>query len=161
MHMSTILPFCVLEAVFYGVCLALFLVEFEAVQGGHQGTNYSFNDCLVSSIFYGRYGMEGLSHTKAPCPSPRPSIQRRPSSVSRAPLFMTRVMIISRLWSCRALCWYYQGSGIYQLLYLTFPSSFLLTMINVSLVHSSWICFWISGCLATESFGTVALILLL
>lgn len=51
---------------FYGVCLALFLVEFEAVRGSHQGTNYSFKDCLVSSIFYGRCGMEGLSHTKAP-----------------------------------------------------------------------------------------------
>lgn len=57
--------FPVLQA-FYGYCLALFLVEFEAVRGSHQGTNYSFKDCLVSSIFYGRCGMEGLSYTKAP-----------------------------------------------------------------------------------------------
>lgn len=70
-----------------------FLVDLEAVEGSHQGTNYSFKDCLVSSIFYWRYGVERLSPTKAPSHSPRPSIQ---SSASREPPFI-RLISVTRL----------------------------------------------------------------
>lgn len=44
----------------YGACMAwIFLVEVEAVEGSHQGANYSLRGCLVSSIFYWRYGEQG------------------------------------------------------------------------------------------------------
>lgn len=39
--------------------LEFFLVEVEAVEGSHQGANYSLKGCLVSSIFYWRYGEQG------------------------------------------------------------------------------------------------------
>lgn len=45
--------------------LEFFWVEVEAVEGSHQGANYSLKGCLVSSIFYWRYGVQG-----APLPIP-------------------------------------------------------------------------------------------
>lgn len=53
-----------------------FLVEVEAVEGSHQGANYSLKGCLVSSIFYWRYGVQGARlpipyhHSSAPSVPP-------------------------------------------------------------------------------------------
>lgn len=153
--MSTILSFFVLQA-FCGVRLTLFLVEFEAGQGSHQGTNYSFKDCLVSSIFYGRYGMDGLSHTEAPHRSQRPSIQRQPCLVSRVPLFMSLIIIIIRLvWPCRAWSSYCHASGIYQIPALVLYLSFLFWL-HDHFRDSSYICFlelvfnWIFFCYCSQ-----------
>lgn len=56
--------------------LEFFLVEVEAVEGSHQGANYSLKGCLVSSIFYWRYGVQGARlpipyhHSSAPSVPP-------------------------------------------------------------------------------------------
>lgn len=63
----------------------------------HQGTNYYFKDCLVSSIFYGRYGMEGHSHTEAPLLPDHPF---RGSLTQYQECHFTLVLIIRLLWSC-------------------------------------------------------------
>lgn len=49
----------------------------------------------------------GLSATKPPCRSPRPTIQRQPSPVSRDTLVMRLVIIITLLWYCRACRWFF------------------------------------------------------
>lgn len=73
-----------------------FLVEF--VQGSHQGTNYPSSDCLISSILYARCGVEGLSHTKAPCCFfSRPSIQKQHGINNTAMVSESMTLIIPRI----------------------------------------------------------------